>query len=106
MADTIELGAVERLVGDAAAMGLDVLDQIVDRPSSGRCRRDGSGLLGSCHPRQCRAADAQPGQSGSRDQIDLVPKVARKRKIDVALSNSFGFGGTNASLVLKRFENQ
>jgi 3-oxoacyl-[acyl-carrier-protein] synthase II len=34
--------------------------------------------------------------------IDLVPKVARKRKIDVALSNSFGFGGTNASLVFRR----
>jgi 3-oxoacyl-[acyl-carrier-protein] synthase II len=35
-------------------------------------------------------------------QIDLVPHVARKRKIDVVLSNSFGFGGTNASLVLRR----
>ncbi|QGM47602.1 beta-ketoacyl-ACP synthase II [Methylocystis heyeri] len=35
-------------------------------------------------------------------EIDLVPHVARKRKIDVALSNSFGFGGTNASLVLRR----
>jgi 3-oxoacyl-[acyl-carrier-protein] synthase II len=68
MADTIELGAVERLVGDAADGNLDVVDKIVDRPSSGRCRRDGGGLLGSCHPRQCRPADAQPGQSGSRDQ--------------------------------------
>jgi 3-oxoacyl-[acyl-carrier-protein] synthase II len=34
--------------------------------------------------------------------IDLVPHVARKRKIDVVLSNSFGFGGTNASLVFRR----
>jgi 3-oxoacyl-[acyl-carrier-protein] synthase II len=34
--------------------------------------------------------------------IDLVPKVARKKQIDVALSNSFGFGGTNASVVFRR----
>ena len=34
--------------------------------------------------------------------LDLVPLVAKERKIDIALSNSFGFGGTNASLVLKR----
>ena len=34
--------------------------------------------------------------------FDLVPNVAKKRKVDVALSKSFGFGGTNASLVLKK----
>ena len=34
--------------------------------------------------------------------FDLVPNVAKKRKVDIAISNSFGFGGTNASLVIKR----
>jgi len=34
--------------------------------------------------------------------FDLVPNVAKKRKVDVAVSNSFGFGGTNVSLVIKR----
>lgn len=34
--------------------------------------------------------------------FDLVPNKAQKRKVDVALSNSFGFGGTNATLILKR----
>lgn len=34
--------------------------------------------------------------------FDLVPNVAKKRKIDVVVSNSFGFGGTNASVVLKK----
>lgn len=34
--------------------------------------------------------------------FDLVPNTAKKRKIDVAISNSFGFGGTNASIVLKK----
>lgn len=33
--------------------------------------------------------------------IDLVPKVAKEKKVNIALSNSFGFGGTNASLIMK-----
>lgn len=36
--------------------------------------------------------------------IDLVPKVAKEKKVKAALSNSFGFGGTNASLIFKAFE--
>ena len=32
--------------------------------------------------------------------IDLVPHQAKERKVNIALTNSFGFGGTNASLVL------
>ena len=40
--------------------------------------------------------------SPGSDAVDLVPHRAKERRVDVALSNSFGFGGTNASLVLAR----
>ena len=36
--------------------------------------------------------------------LDYVPHTSRELKVDAALSNSFGFGGHNASIVLKRFE--
>ena len=36
--------------------------------------------------------------------VNLVPHTAQEREINVILSNSFGFGGTNASLVIKKFD--
>ncbi len=35
--------------------------------------------------------------------MDLVPRTAKPRQVDIVLSNSFGFGGTNASLVFRRY---
>jgi len=102
MADTIELGAVTRLLGDHAA-----------KVSMSSTKSMTGHLLGAAG-----AIEAIFSILAIRDQIapptinldnpdvetliDLVPHKPVKRKIDVALSNSFGFGGTNASLVLRR----
>ena len=90
MADTIELGAVERLLGNHAA-GATMSST---KSSIGH-------LLGAAG-----AVEAIFSSLAIRDEvapkIDLAANAARKRKIDVALSNSFGFGGTNASLIVGR----
>ncbi len=101
MADTIELKAVESLLGDAASS-----------TSMSSTKSAIGHLLGAAG-----AVEAIFCILAIRDQIvpptlnldnperetviDLVPHKARKRKVDIALSNSFGFGGTNASLILR-----
>ncbi len=85
------------------AEAVHVVDQIGDRPSArrGRARSRRSTRFSRCAIRS-RRRPAISTIHRSKTAIDLVPHVARTRKIDVVLSNSFGFGGTNASLVFRR----
>ena len=102
MADTIELAAVERLLGDAAA-GATMSST---KSSIGHLL----GAAGAVEAIFCvlalRDQVAPPtinlDNPAVQPKLDLAANTAVKRRIDVALSNSFGFGGTNASLVLRR----
>jgi len=100
--DEIELGAVERAVGNAAG-----------RISMSSTKSSVGHLLGAAGAVETifsilaiRDQVAPPtinlDNPSVETPIDLVPHHARKREINVVLSNSFGFGGTNASLVVRR----
>ena len=102
MADTIELGAVERLLGPAA----ETATMSSTKSAIGHLL----GAAGAVEAIFCvlaiRDQVAPPtinlDNPAVTPRLDLAPHRAVKRRIDVALSNSFGFGGTNASLVLGR----
>jgi 3-oxoacyl-[acyl-carrier-protein] synthase II len=102
MGDEIELGAVQRLVGNAAS-----------RISMSSTKSSIGHLLGAAGAVEAifsilamRDNVAPPtlnlDNPSVETPIDLVPHQARRRDIDVVLSNSFGFGGTNASLIFRR----
>jgi 3-oxoacyl-[acyl-carrier-protein] synthase II len=100
MADGIELGAVERLMGNAAA----TVSMSSTKSSIGHLL----GAAGAVEAIFCLLAirDQIVPPTLNLDnpdvttQIDLVPHVARKREVKAAMSNSFGFGGTNAALIM------
>jgi 3-oxoacyl-[acyl-carrier-protein] synthase II len=102
MADTIELAAVERVLGNAAGNA----SMSSTKSSIGHLL----GAAGAVEAIFCTLAirDGMLPPTLNLDNpdvetpIDLVPKVAKAKTVDIALSNSFGFGGTNASLVLRR----
>ena len=104
MADTIELGAVERVMGDAAK-GATMSST---KSSVGHLL----GAAGSVEAIFCilalRDQVAPPtinlDNPAVEPMLDLAPNAKREREIKVALSNSFGFGGTNASLVMGRMD--
>lgn len=102
MADTIELGAVSRLLGDAAPN----VTMSSTKSSIGHLL----GAAGAVEAVFCilaiRDQIAPPtinlDNKDIETPIDLAPNAAVKREINTVMSNSFGFGGTNASLVMSR----
>ncbi len=102
LGDEIELGAVERVLGNAGA-GISMSST---KSSIGHLL----GAAGAVEAIFCLLAirdnivppTINLDNVSIATEIDLVPHRARPRRVDVALSNSFGFGGTNASLVFRR----
>jgi 3-oxoacyl-[acyl-carrier-protein] synthase II len=102
LGDEIELKAVERLVGNAAGN----IAMSSTKSSIGHLL----GAAGAVEAIFCLLAirDGVVPPTLNLDNpsvataIDLVPHAPRKRPVNIALSNSFGFGGTNASLVFRK----
>ena len=102
MADTIELGAVKRLFGDAMAnVSMSSTKSAIGHLLGGAGAVETIfcilAIRDQIVPPTLNLDNPDEGTEGA----DLVPKVAKKRKVKAALNNSFGFGGTNASLIVK-----
>jgi len=102
MGDEIELAAVERLFGNAAGK----LAMSSTKSAIGHLLGAAGAVEAVYSVLAIRDNTAPPtlnlDNPSVETAIDLVPHKAQKRAIDTVLSNSFGFGGTNASLVLRR----
>ncbi|MCX2564170.1 MULTISPECIES: beta-ketoacyl-ACP synthase II [Acetobacter] len=102
MADDLELEAVERLFGDSARS----LAMSSTKSATGHLLGAAGAIEAIFSMLAIRDNVAPPTlnlDNPSRESvIDRVAHTAQQRKIDVALSNSFGFGGTNASLIVRR----
>jgi 3-oxoacyl-[acyl-carrier-protein] synthase II len=102
LGDEIELGAVERMLGQAAGK----VAMSSTKSAIGHLLGAAGAVEAAFTALAIRHQIAPPTinlDNPSVDTpIDLVPHKAKPMKIDIALSNSFGFGGTNASLVLKK----
>ncbi|MEM0989625.1 MAG: beta-ketoacyl-ACP synthase II [Pseudomonadota bacterium] len=100
--DEIELRAVEKLLGNDAAH----VTMSSTKSSTGHLLGAAGALEGIFSILTIRDQVAPPTLNlenpSVETQIDLAPLVKREREINVALSNSFGFGGTNASIIFGR----
>ena len=103
--DEIELGAVERLLGNATSK----VSMSSTKSSTGHLLGAAGAIEAIVSILAIRDNIAPPTinleNPSVETAIDLVPQAARKREINVALSNSFGFGGTNASVIVQRVAN-
>ena len=105
MADTIELGAVERVLhtyakGTVMSSTKSAIGHLLGAAGAVEAIFCALAIRDGVAPPTLNLDDPAPEAAASA--IDLAPNAAVRRTIDVALSNSFGFGGTNASLVLRR----
>jgi 3-oxoacyl-[acyl-carrier-protein] synthase II len=102
LGDEIELKAVERLVGNAAGK----LAMSSTKSATGHLLGAAGAVEAIFSILAMRDGVAPPtinlDNPSVETPIDLVPHQAKKRDIDVVLSNSFGFGGTNASLIFRK----